>query len=196
MIDLIKLKGYIPDSVIEQIPTIKEITTPLRLAHFLAQTAHESANFAAKFENLNYSADALRRVFPKHFTYEQAIAYARDPIRIGNRAYANRMGNGDEKSGDGYKYRGRGFIQLTGATNYKAFSQFIGEDCYANPDLVATKYPLSSAAFFFTTNHIWDVCDRGDSDNVVGDVTKKINPSMQGLVDRIKRFLEIRQLLY
>lgn len=185
------LKGRIPDSVIEQIPSIEEITTPLRLTHFLSQCGHESGNFERLFENLNYSADALRRIFPRYFTHEQAIAYARDPMKIGCRVYANRMGNGNEGSGDGYKYRGRGYIQLTGKDNYHAFSRYISEDCVKSPDLVAIKYPLASAAWFFTANNIWSICDKGDTDDVITDVTKKINGGTTGLPGRIKRFREL-----
>lgn len=195
MIKLDNLKGHIPDLVLEQIPSIKEINTPLRLAHFISQCSHESAGFSRVFENLNYSSDALRRIFPKRFTYDHSIACARDPVKIGNCAYANRMGNGDEQSGDGYKYRGRGFIQLTGKVSYDSFGKFIGVDCINKPDLVATKYPLSSAAWFFTINNIWKVCDRGDTEDVIASVTKRINPALHGLADRTKRFKEINSLL-
>ncbi len=191
MLNLNNLKGHIPDTVIAQIPDIKELTTPLRLTHFLSQCAHESSGFDRLFENLNYSADALRRIFPRQFTHEQAIACARDPVKIGNRAYASRNGNGDEASGDGYKYRGRGYLQITGLNNYQSFSHYIGEDCIKAPDLVATKYPLSSAAWFFTENKIWGLCDRGDSDIIITAVTKKINGGTNGLPDRIKRFREL-----
>ena len=105
------------------------------------------------------------------------------------------MGNGDEASGDGYKYSGKGFIQLTGKDNYKQFSTFIGEDCVANPDLVATKYPLSSAAFFFNKNHIWDICDKGSSRDVIVQVTKKVNGGDIGLQDRIIHFDEFNKTL-
>jgi putative chitinase len=105
------------------------------------------------------------------------------------------MGNGDEASGEGYKFRGRGYIQLTGKDNYKAFSDFIGEDCVANPDLVATKYPLTSAAFFFHKNKLWDICDKGHSHDVVTAVTKRVNGGTIGLDDRIKHFEEYNNLL-
>jgi putative chitinase len=105
------------------------------------------------------------------------------------------MGNGDEKSGDGFKFRGRGYLQTTGKTNYQEFSRFIGEDCISNPDLVATKYPLASAAFFFTSNRLWAICDKGSSDSVVTELTKKINGGTIGLPDRIEHFNEYYKLL-
>jgi putative chitinase len=173
-----------------------EITEPLRLAHFLAQIAHESGNFQFMSENLNYSSDSLLRVFPKYFK-DKATAdrYARKPEMIGSRVYANRMGNGDETSKEGFKFRGRGYLQLTGKDNYKAFSDFIGEDCVANPDLVATKYPMDSAIWFFDRNKLWDICDRGAGDDVVTSVTKKVNGGTHGLVDRINKFKTFNSLL-
>ena len=131
-----------------------KITNPLRLAHFLGQIAHESGDFKFVSENLNYSTDSLLRVFPKYFK-DRATAdrYARNQEMIGSRVYGSRMGNGDEASKEGFKFRGRGYLQLTGKDNYKAFSTFIGEDCVANPDLVATKYPMDSAiCFLIETN--------------------------------------------
>ena len=171
------------------------ISNQLRLAHFLAQCAHESGDFKLVTENLNYSADGLLKVFPKYFNSANVTAYARNPQKIANRVYANRMGNGDEASGEGYKFRGRGYIQLTGKDNYKQFSDFIGEDCVANPDLVATKYPLTSAAFFFNKNGLWSICDRGDTEAIVLLVTKRVNGGTIGLADRIKHFQEYNALL-
>ena len=174
---------------VEKIVALFNISSPLRMAHFLAQCAHESANFTALRENLNYSADGLLKIFPKYFpTRALADTYARQPEKIANRVYASRMGNGDEASGDGYKFRGRGFIQLTGKNNYKQFSDFIKEDCVANPDLVATKYPLTSAAFFFNRNDLWRICDRGDSADVVKAVTVRVNGGTHGLPDRLQKF--------
>src|SRR6185436_3083892 len=152
--DLNKLHGLVPGEVIEQLPGVQDkfgVNTPLRLAHFLGQCAHESGNFKFANENLNYRASALRAVFGKYFpTDELAAQYEHKPEKIANRVYANRIGNGDEASGDGFKFHGRGFIQLTGKENYSKFSVFVGEDCIANPDLVASKYSLASAAFFFS----------------------------------------------
>ena len=170
--------------------------TPLRLAHFLAQCSHESDTFRLVRENLNYSAQGLKTTFKKYFpTDELANAYARQPEKIANRVYANRMGNGDEKSGDGWKFRGRGFIQLTGKDNYKAFGDFIKEDILSNPDLVATKYPLTSAIFFFNKNKIWDVCDKGDTDEIVTKVTRIVNGGTNGLQDRLNKFKIYKNLI-
>src|ERR1051326_195474 len=192
------LNGKLPAAVIAQIPdTAKEfgITTNLRLAHFLAQCALESSGFTATVENLNYSAQRLLQVFPKYFRGVDPNAYAHNPQKIGNRVYANRMGNGDEASGDGFKFRGRGYIQLTGKNNYTSFSKFVGEDCVANPDLVATKYPLASAAFYFSSNNIWKICDRGADDATVTSVTKAVNGGTHGLAERIQNFKKFIQAL-
>jgi len=178
--------------IMAEMPLVTEkfgITTPLRMAHFLAQCSHESINFTAVRENLNYSAKALMGTFKKYFpTLELALQYERKPEKIGNKVYASRMGNGDEASGDGFNYRGRGYIQLTGKSNYKAFSDFIGENCVANPDLIATKYPLASAAFFFNNNNLWAICDKGDTSDVVLAVTKRVNGGTNGLAERQSNF--------
>ena len=197
MID--KLNGKLPQAVLNELPLVMEkfgISNPTRLAHFLSQVAHESGNFKFVNENLNYGAKGLLSIFKKYFPTEAlAKAYERKPEKIANKVYASRMGNGDEASGEGYKFRGRGYIQLTGKDNYKAFSDFIGEDCVANPDLVATKYPLTSAAFFFHKNKLWDICDKGHSHDVVTAVTKRVNGGTIGLEDRIKHFDEYNNLL-
>ena len=196
--DLNKLKGHVPDPVLNQLPTVIskfELNTPLRLSHFLAQCGHESGNFKLVQENLNYSAQGLQGVFGKYFPGNLEESYARQPQKIASRVYANRMGNGDEASGDGWKYRGRGYIQLTGKDNYKAFTTAIGEDCVANPDLVATKYPLASAAWFFHKNGIHKIADGGATDAVVTSVTKRVNGGTIGLPDRIKHFKEYYSLL-
>jgi putative chitinase len=146
-------------------------------------------------ENLNYSAQRLLQVFPKYFKNVDVNAYARNPQKIGSRVYANRMGNGDEASGDGFKFRGRGYIQLTGKNNYQAFSGFIGEDCLASPDLVATTYPLASAAFFFNSSNIWKICDRGSDDATVASVTKAVNGGTHGLAERLQNFKKFIQAL-
>ena len=193
-----KLKGHIPDVVLLQIPeTAKKfnITNNLRLAHFLAQCGHESGGFKAVSENLNYSADGLKKIFGKYFPGNLAESYARQPEKIAARVYGGRMGNGDESTKEGFKFRGRGYIQLTGKSNYTNFTKFIGEDCVSNPDLVATKYPLASAAFFFDSNKLWGICDRGADDATVTAVTKRVNGGTIGLVDRIKHFKEYYNLL-
>ena len=193
-----KLKGVIPDDVIKQIPdaSIKfNITTNLRLAHFLSQCAHESGNFKSVFENLNYSESGLLNTFKKYFTPELAKKYSKKPEMIASRVYANRMNNGSEETKDGWKFRGRGYLQCTGKSNYAGFTKFIGEDCVANPDLVATKYPLASAAFFFDSNKLWSICDKGADDDTVTAVTKRVNGGTIGLSQRIKEFKEFYNLL-
>jgi putative chitinase len=197
-IDLAKLKGHVPDTVIAQIPTIMEkfsINTPLRLAHFLAQCGHESGGFKAVQENLNYSADGLKKIFPKYFPGNLSESYARNPEKIASKVYGGRMGNGDEASKEGYKFRGRGYIQLTGKQNYTAFAQSIGEDTVANPDLVSSKYPLASAAWFFSKNGLNALADKGADDATVTLVTKRVNGGTIGLADRIKHFKEYYHLL-
>ena len=171
------------------------ITSHVRLAHFMSQIAHESGNFKAVVENLNYSVDALLSVFPKYFKDKNGVLdkvlaqkYARNPEMIGSRVYASRMGNGDEASKEGYKFRGRGYLQVTGKDNYKAFSTFIGEDCVENPDLIATKYPMDSAMWFFDKNKLWDICDKGATSEVVTLVTKRVNGGTHGLDDRLSKF--------
>ena len=193
------LNTKIPIPVMAEVSELVEkygVDNPLRLSHFLAQCAHESGNFKFLTENLNYSAEGLLKIFPKYFK-DKATAdlYARKPEKIANRVYANIMGNGDEASGDGFKFRGRGFIQLTGKDNYKAFSDFIKEDCVANPELVATKYPLASAAFFFQKNKLWEICDKGATTEVVTLVTKRVNGGTHGLDDRISKFNTINSIL-
>ena len=193
------LKGHIPDSVIAMIPEVAskfEINTPLRLAHFLAQCGHESGGFKLTKENLNYSAKGLNGIFKKYFpTLESAVPYERKPEKIANKVYGGRMGNGAEASGEGWKFHGRGFIQLTGKENYTAFTKSIGEDCIANPDLVASKYALASAAWFFNKNGLHKMADGGATDAVVTSITKRVNGGTIGLPDRIKHFKEYYNLL-
>ena len=194
-----KLKGHIPDSVLAQIPDTAakfNITNPLRLAHFLAQCGHESGGWKATSENLNYSSKGLMGIFKKYFpTLALAEQYARKPIAIASRVYGGRMGNGAEPTQDGYKFRGRGYIQLTGKDNYSSFDKFVPEDILANPDLVATKYPLMSAAWFFNKNGLWAICDKGADQGTVTAVTKRVNGGTIGLPDRIKHFNEYYNLL-
>ena len=194
-----RLKGHIPDSVISQIPETAAkfgIDTPLRLAHFLAQCGHESGGFKATQENLNYSASGLKGIFGKYFK-EAGLAeqYQRNPQKIASRVYGGRMGNGPESTGEGYKFRGRGYIQLTGKDNYTAFGKAINEDMTANPDKVATHYPLLSAAWFFSKNGLHKLADGGATDAVVTQITKRVNGGTIGLPDRIKHFKEYYNLL-
>ena len=194
-----KLKGHIPDSVLAQIPDTAAkfgITNPLRLAHFLAQCGHESGGWKATSENLNYSSKGLMGIFKKYFpTLALAEQYARKPEAIASRVYGGRMGNGAEATKEGFKFRGRGYIQLTGKDNYSAFDKFVPEEILANPDLVAIKYPLMSAAWFFNKNGLWSICDKGADQGTVTAVTKRVNGGTLGLVDRIKHFNEYYNLL-
>jgi len=197
--NLEKLKGHVPDAVIAQLPdTIAkfELNTPLRLAHFLAQAGHESGGFKAVNENLNYGAKGLLTIFKKYFPTEaKAKLYERNPSKIANLVYGGRMGNGPEGSGEGFKFRGRGYIQLTGKDNYKAFDAVVPENLLESPDLVATKYPLLSAAWFFHKNGLHKLADNGASDAVVTQITKRVNGGTIGLADRLKHFKEYHALL-
>ena len=191
-----KLKGHIPDAVIAQIPDTAakfKIDTPLKLAHFLAQCGHESGGFKVVNENLNYSKDGLKKIFPKYFPGNLSESYERQPEKIASRVYGGRMGNGVEETKEGYKFRGRGYIQLTGKNNYVAFGKSINEDLVSNPDLVATKYPLLSAAWFFSKNCLSRCTDASEA--AVTSVTKCVNGGTIGLSDRIKHFKEYYSLL-
>lgn len=162
--------------------------SPDRAAHFFAQTAHESGGFKAFSENLNYGAKGLRGIFGKYFQTDAiAKAYERQPQRIANRAYANRMGNGDEASGEGWLFRGRGSLQLTGKFNFKAFSDYIGRpDVMTNPDIVATELAFESALWFFDKNKLWSICDKGVNEAAIRELSSRINGSKNphGLDDR------------
>jgi putative chitinase len=197
--NLEKLKGHVPDAVIAQIPAVMEkfqINTPLRLAHFLAQCGHESGGFRLTKENLNYSAKGLMGIFKKYFPTEAlAKQYERKPEKIANKVYGGRMGNGPEASGDGAKFCGRGYIQLTGKDNYTAFGKSINEDIASNPTVVADKYALLSAAWFFNKNGLHKLADGGATDAVVTQITKRVNGGTIGLADRIKHFKEYHALL-
>ena len=176
-----RVQRYLPQ--FKTVPSEHGIDTDLRLAHFLAQVMHESGKLRWIRENLNYSADALLSVFDKYYSSRQrADRDARQPERIGNVVYANRMGNGPPESGDGFRYRGRGFIQLTGKSNYRQFSRWIGENVTEQPDLVATRYPLDSAVHYWITRKINIAADRDDIDAV----TKKVNGGLHGLADRVE----------
>jgi putative chitinase len=194
-----KLKGHVPQVVIDSIPEVAAkfgINTPLRVAHFLAQCGHESGGFRVTQENLNYSAKGLNGIFKKYFPTEAAATpYARQPQKIANKVYANRMANGSEASGDGYKFRGRGYIQLTGRDNYTQFGKAIGVDIPSNPDLVASTYALASAAWFWSKNGLNKLADAGAGDTAVTSITKRVNGGTIGLADRIKHFKEYYHLL-
>lgn len=187
---LTKLRNKIPIQVVNELESVMRefnISNPFRLSHFLAQTAHESGNFKHVRENLNYSAEGLLKTFPKYFDKWTAATYARKPEMIANVVYESRMGNGNRNTGDGWRFRGRGYLQLTGKINYKAFGDYIGNNFITEPDLVATQYPLTSAAWFFEKNKLWDICDQGLHQDVVKQVTKRVNGGTIGLADRISK---------
>jgi putative chitinase len=197
-LNLAGLAGKIPAGVLAQIPQTAAdfgITSNLRLAHFLAQCALESTGFTATVENLDYSTpQRILKVFGTHFHGIDPVPFVHNPQKLGNHVYANRNGNGNEASGEGFKFRGRGYIQLTGRSNYTSFSKFVGEDCVANPDLVATKFPLSSAAFYFSSNNIWSICDKGADDATVSRVSVAVNGAdppnaLQERIQNFKRFI-------
>lgn len=206
-INLNKLKGYIPDNVINELSGIieKYKLNKIQVAHFLSQCSHESGNFKVVRENLNYSTNRMLEIFKYDFDInkdgvlsisekKKADLLKGSPEKIANFVYSNQNGNGDESSGDGWKYRGRGYIQLTGRSNYEAFDKVVEDDIISNPDLVATKYPLESAAFFFEKNKLWNICV-SDTTDTIKKLTKRINGGYNGLNDRIKKFNEIYNLL-
>lgn len=170
-----------------------DITSPQRVAAFLAQCAHESGGFRALKENLNYRAETLRKVFPKYFPTD-AIAqqYAHNQEAIANRAYANRMGNGNEESGDGFRYCGRGLVQLTGKNNYQSFADSIETAVEDVPAFLATfEGAVQSACWFWETNNLNRWADVGD----IEKMTKIINGGVIGLADRIKHYNHALQVL-
>ena len=185
------LKSELSELVFTQLQAVLTrfpIRSNLRMAHFLAQTDHESGGFKQVEEELNYSAPRLLQIFPRYFDRVHAEMYAHLPVKIANRIYAGRMGNGDEHSGDGYLYRGRGYLQLTGKDNYRLFGDAIGEDLLTFPERVAAEFPMLSSAFFFECNHLWKICDEGNSNRVVEAVTRRVNGGTIGLDERIKKF--------
>lgn len=194
-----KLNGVMPIFVMAELPTVIEkfsINTPLRLSHFLAQCAHESGFFRAKQENLNYSANSLMSVFKKYFpTMQEALKYERKPNAIANKVYANRMGNGDEASGDGWKHRGFGYIQLTGKNNQTAFFKAVGLPMDSPPQMIADKYPLLSASWFWDTNKINMIADKGSENSIVELVTRAVNGGTHGLGQRTSYFKKFYDLI-
>lgn len=162
--------------------------TPARAAHFFGQTAHETGGFTIFVENLNYSSKGLKETFGKYFPGNLNEMYARNPEKIANHVYANRMGNRNEASGDGFKFRGRGALQTTGHDNYVAFAQSLNRpEILQHPDLVATEYSFESAIFFFDKNKLWTICDQGVDDKAILALTKKINGGVNGLADRSEK---------
>lgn len=189
------LKGHIPDVVLNQLQETCDkfdINTELRLAHFISQCDHESSGFSIVKENLNYSAKRLLEIFPKYFTKVLAIKVEHSPEKIANIVYSNRMGNGAD---EGYKFSGRGYIQLTGKDNYSAFDKIVPENILNEPTLVATKYPLLSAAWFFNKSNLWKICDLGSSVEVITKVTRKVNGGTIGLKERIELFNKYYKIL-
>jgi putative chitinase len=184
------------NAMAEVFPTY-DINTPKRIAAFLAQCGHESGGWVIFEENLNYSAQGLNGIFKKYFpTIESAQPYARQPEKIANKIYANRMGNGSEESGDGFKYRGRGPIQLTGKSNYTAFAKEMFDDwqnVVDNPDWVTEDkdFALMSAIWFWNKNKLNALADVED----IKLMTKKINGGYIGLDDRIAHYNEAIHLL-
>jgi putative chitinase len=198
MINYNPLHGNVPDVVfkeLQDVATKYQINTPLRMAHFLAQCSHESQQFTRTEENLNYSHDALVRVFPKHFGPGNVEAYVRKPMEIASRVYANRMGNGDEASLEGWFYRGRGYIQLTGKNNYTKFDKEVTGNLVLHPELVATEYPLLSAAWFWSDHRLNQIADQGSDQNVVANITKVVNGGYHGLENRQKQFDKFHRVL-
>ena len=162
--------------------------TPERAAHFFAQTAHETGGFKAFSENLNYSAQGLQGIFGKYFPGNLEESYARNPEKIASRVYADRMGNGNEASKEGWIFRGRGALQTTGKANYKALSDHLKKpEIMTNPDLVANELAFESALFFFDKNKLWDICDKGVNDASILALTKRINGGTHGLEDRSEK---------
>lgn len=169
-----------------------KVDTSLRLAAFFAQVAHESGDFTHKVENLNYSADGLKRVFGKYFKDIDPQEYARNPQKIANLVYANRMGNGDESSGDGYKYRGRGFIQLTGKNNYTEFALHIQKLLDPTIEFLETDTgALQSALFFWDKHSLNTLADKKD----FLTLTKRVNGGINGLEDRERRYKTYLEVL-
>jgi putative chitinase len=188
------IKPLLPESIFNRLPEVMkryEINTPKRLAHFLSQCGHESGGFRVFSENLNYSTEGLLKTFSKYFDAKTAAEYARKPERIANRVYASRMANGNEASGDGWRFRGRGLIQLTGRANYTAYDKAVSENVLENPDLVAGALALDSAGWFWHTNGLNKIADAGD----VTAVTKRVNGGTHGLADRQSRYNAIIQLI-
>lgn len=194
-----KLDTVVPSSVLYELPKTMDtfdINSVLRLSHFLSQCSHESANFKYTEENLNYSKEALMTVFRKYFP-SQSIAsqYARKPEKIANKVYSNRMGNGDEDSGDGWKYRGRGYIQLTGKYNYSTFNEYVNDNIVEYPELVSEKYALLSAGWYWHTTDLNTIADRGSSEDIIVKITRRVNGGTNGLDDRIRKFKRFFNIL-
>jgi len=193
-----KLKGLVPQSLIDDM-LVNGIDTPLRASHFLAQVAHESGDFKFKSENLNYSYSLLIKVFPKYFNSANAQDYHRQPEKIANRVYANRLGNGNEESGDGWKYKGRGYIQITGKDNYKTFSDWAkNKAIIETPEIVSDdKYAGLSAIWFWNKNGLSKIADTDNlrDDKTLIKITSRVNGGTNGLADRLEKFNHYKKIL-
>ena len=198
-----KLKGHVPDKVITELSSLyflSDLDNILVLSHFLGQCSHESNNFSVVEENLSYSKERINQVFPKYFRDVAPGPYARNPKRLASMVYANRMGNGPKESFDGYTYRGRGYIQLTGKDNYTEFFKFMAklkiidsED--SNPDLVARSFPLWSALWFWNKNKLSNIAKHGIDHQTITDVSRRVNGSNLGLDKRIKITTKFHRIL-
>lgn len=169
-----------------------QINTKLRVCHFLAQILHESGMLLTVVENLNYSAEGLLKVFSKYFNEQTAKEYARKPEKIANRVYANRLGNGNEASGDGWRYRGRGVLQNTGKANYQTLSDKMGIDLVNNPELLQLPTNAVAAAVLF-----WDekkLNTLADKDDITG-ITKKVNGGTNGIAHRTALLVKCKEVL-
>ena len=181
----LSVDGIVGEYTLLKIKEVLSIKTNEMLAHFMGQCHVESEGFTTVSDNLNYSSQGLLGTFPKYFDHITAPMYQRNPQMIANRAYANRMGNRDEISGDGWEHRGFGLIQLTGKENQDAFSDYINDEkIKLEPSIIATKYPFESAKFYFDSNKIWSLCT-SVTDESITSVSKKVNGGTNGLQARI-----------
>lgn len=162
--------------------------------HFVGNTYHETGGYTVFEENLNYSAEGLVKTWPSRFTLQSAKEYARKPEKIANKVYSNRMGNGDEASGDGWKFRGRGSLQTTGKNNYKLFGEYLRVDLLSNPDLVSTTYQLESAIFYFESNKLWNMCST-ITDESIKKVRRAVNGGQIGIDSVMKLVYKYKNIL-
>lgn len=187
--------GILGPKTLRKMQTFFGISSEAKLAHFVGQLDHETLGFKVAEENLNYSPERLRVIFGNYFTYGESFDFAYNPEAIANRVYANRMGNGNEESGDGWKYRGRGAIQLTGKNNYEIFANKKRDLTILNsPGIVANRYYWDSALHYFTRNNIWYLASEMNN-NAIENVTRAINGGTNGLQDRIEKTRKYYRML-
>ena len=178
--------GILGRNTFAKMKEVFRISSKEKLAHFLGQVSHESRGFSVGKENLNYSAKGLRAVFREYFKIQEALEYARQPEKIANIVYAGRMGNGNEVSGDGWKHRGMGGLQLTGKNNQEQFANKIRDlRILDNPEIIVDKYFFESALFFFDENRLWGLCEEVN-DETIEVLTRRINGGINGIDDRIE----------